>query len=343
MNNGYLSYYDNFKKYKHVESFLCYEHPNIVKNPKVSIMIPTYKRPDILPDSISSAINQLGFYDYEVVVVDNDANGEFDLEQIVFRYDSMRLRYFRNAENIGMFGNWNRCIELARGELVTILNDDDYLDPCWLNTLLSLQKERRLVSCRTKKFKNISEISNFNGDASSSKYKELTIKNMYIGMWTNGTLGTIFHKRALLALGGFNEAFYPISDYVLCSKYILEYGGIVQNNVLSSYRIMDNESLKLSTQIGDATKCYQFREYLSDKFSSTENPSRILSLIKNGLLVKKIRISKKENSNISEYLKYSDFRISKTYATFLSFVPIRMYQFMIKFVKFRNSVNLKVF
>ena len=34
------------------------------------------------------------------------------------------MKYYKNEKNIGMYGNWNRCIELSNGEYLTILNDD---------------------------------------------------------------------------------------------------------------------------------------------------------------------------------------------------------------------------
>ncbi|WP_016604293.1 glycosyltransferase, partial [Yersinia pestis] len=63
----------------------------------------------------------------EVIVVDNDPeHPELVLSEMAEfeRYDFI---YYKNIENYGMFGNWNQCLNLGRGKLITILHDDDLL------------------------------------------------------------------------------------------------------------------------------------------------------------------------------------------------------------------------
>ena len=50
-----------------------------------------------------------------------------------------------------MFGNWNRCIELARSEWVFILSDDDLLDRSFVEAMLAVTDRDEaisLLSCR---------------------------------------------------------------------------------------------------------------------------------------------------------------------------------------------------
>ena len=46
-----------------------------------------------------------------------------------------RISYYKNKENLGMFGNWNRCLELARGEWVCILHSDDKIMPNYIEEM----------------------------------------------------------------------------------------------------------------------------------------------------------------------------------------------------------------
>lgn len=76
---------------------------------------------------------------YEIIVLDNDPDSQGALA-LISEVPELRERnfsYFVNAENIGMFGNFNRSIQLARGEWLTILNDDDLLDVNYLTLMLS--------------------------------------------------------------------------------------------------------------------------------------------------------------------------------------------------------------
>lgn len=103
-------------------------------SPSVTIGIPTFRRPALLVESVRSAMAQAFDRPLEIVVIDNDPASrdcEYLIEQIPELRDGL-FRYYVNSENIGAFGNWNRCIELARGSWVSILNDDDLLDTNYL-------------------------------------------------------------------------------------------------------------------------------------------------------------------------------------------------------------------
>src|SRR5204863_6205683 len=56
-----------------------------------------------------------------------------------------RLRTFHNETNLGMTGNWNRCLAEARGELVLKLDADDALKPRALEVLVTGMGEEGVV------------------------------------------------------------------------------------------------------------------------------------------------------------------------------------------------------
>lgn len=91
----------------------------------VSICIPTYNRANFITRAIDSALSQT-YKNIEVIVVDNASTD--NTKEIVLGYDDQRLRYVRNSENLGLFGNFNRCIELYKGDFLHILHSDDYID-----------------------------------------------------------------------------------------------------------------------------------------------------------------------------------------------------------------------
>jgi len=101
------------------------------KHPRVSICIPAYNRADMVGLAIESALNQT-YRDLEVVVVDNASTD--NIRDVVASFDDPRLLFIQNEENLGLFGNFNRCIEVARGEFLHILHSDDYIDPDFTET-----------------------------------------------------------------------------------------------------------------------------------------------------------------------------------------------------------------
>ena len=94
--------------------------------PLVSICIPTYNRAGMIGKAIESALGQT-YRNIEVIVVDNASSD--DTASVVAAYKDERLRYVRNDTNLGLFGNFNRCVDLAQGVYLHILHSDDYINP----------------------------------------------------------------------------------------------------------------------------------------------------------------------------------------------------------------------
>jgi len=92
--------------------------------PKVSVCIPVYNPGSFLASAIDSVLTQ-SFTDFELLVID-DASSQ-PVEDTIARYADSRLRFERNSRNLGLVGNWNRCLMLARGEYVTIFHQDDIM------------------------------------------------------------------------------------------------------------------------------------------------------------------------------------------------------------------------
>jgi glycosyltransferase involved in cell wall biosynthesis len=91
--------------------------------PRFTIGIPTYNRADLLRETLESALAQT-YPDVEILVCDN-ASGDRTAE-VVESYGD-RIRYHRNATNIGMYPNFAKAIELASGEYFSLLQDDDLI------------------------------------------------------------------------------------------------------------------------------------------------------------------------------------------------------------------------
>ena len=93
----------------------------------LTIAIPTYQRVQLLYESLVSVAGKHVSFTYEVLVVDYEMKGAAVVGRFPETANSCRMRYVRNVGNVGMVGNWNKCIQLARGKFVTILHDDDFL------------------------------------------------------------------------------------------------------------------------------------------------------------------------------------------------------------------------
>lgn len=97
--------------------------------PKISICIPTYNCEQYIRAAIESAVSEEGL-GAEIVVVDN-ASTDNTVSVVRGLMDDARgrIRLFVNDQNIGMAGNFNRCLEQAQGAYIKFLMADDLLLP----------------------------------------------------------------------------------------------------------------------------------------------------------------------------------------------------------------------
>ena len=237
---------NNIDKYNDVTSVLRFDScPDLT--PKVSITIPTFKRPNLLKEALYSSKEQIADVEFEVIVVDNDSDGEYEeeIKKIINCCGIKNIRYFRNEKNIGMFGNWNRCISLSRAEYITILNDDDILDKFWLKTVYQ-ERHREIVLVKCGVFSNVNDVIKTNNQHEKCNYRIHKINEdvTFLGNPNPGTLGILWNKKVLIEHGGFNEEMYPSADYDLLSRIVISKPIFRIDKVLAHYRWGENESLK---------------------------------------------------------------------------------------------------
>ena len=90
--------------------------------PRVSVLIPTWNRVQVVPGAVASVLDQT-FADFEiVVVVDGSTDGTADVLRRTF--DDPRLRILEKA-NGGLASARNAGVAAARGDLIALLDDDD--------------------------------------------------------------------------------------------------------------------------------------------------------------------------------------------------------------------------
>jgi len=271
-STDFLHLVNNFAKIGKVRSFLVYESGNVRDlHPLVTIAIPTFRRPRLLMEALTSAAMQKNFADYEILVVDNDPTEDIDKEVYHFleRLPSKNVRYYRNESNIGMYGNWNRCIELARGEWITLLHDDDMLSEDIVHEFNSYRQQMNsdffAFACAVRDERKNLLIR-------SAKRNESLMKLLPSRLWRGniflGTLGIFFKKKIAIQLGGFNDEYFPISDLVFFYNYAACSGkSYLSSKVLATYRISTNESLNASTLEESVRSLYYFKMNVLGKMS----------------------------------------------------------------------------
>jgi succinoglycan biosynthesis protein ExoM len=111
--------------------------------PRISIIIPTQRRPMGLERAIRSVASQAGvdFADIELVVVDNDLKPSARaLAEHLVAGSPIRLIY-AHERTPGVASARNRAVRASRGKFIAFLDDDEEAPPNWLSALLSAQQK----------------------------------------------------------------------------------------------------------------------------------------------------------------------------------------------------------
>ncbi len=93
---------------------------------KVSICIPQYNRCDSLRIVLGDILSQT-YKDFELIIVDDASTDE--TVKVISEFRDPRIKYFCNDHNLGLYSNFNRCLELAQGEYVAIYHNHDRYAP----------------------------------------------------------------------------------------------------------------------------------------------------------------------------------------------------------------------
>lgn len=129
-----------------VNSRISMENANkvtISKTPKISIIIPAYNVERFLFTCLES-INAQTYDDYEVILIDDGSTDYTSKICEVYSFKNHRIRAFRQ-ENAGVSAARNKGIELARGEYITFIDADDWVDANYLSVLVQTQPECDLL------------------------------------------------------------------------------------------------------------------------------------------------------------------------------------------------------
>ena len=108
-----------------------------------TVAIPVYNQRAFIARAVRSALEQ-DLPALEVIVVDNCSDDGTWEELQPFAARGVKLH--RNAANLGLFGNFNRCLELAGAPFLRFLSGDDVLEPGCLRAEVELMERHESLA-----------------------------------------------------------------------------------------------------------------------------------------------------------------------------------------------------
>lgn len=199
--------------------------------PLITILLTTYKRPDLLKQSLESALNQVDFDDYQIIIADNEGeniNIETETSKLVAGYQNEKIVYYRHEQSVGRIAD--SAVKLARSKWICFLHDDDILAQNHLsvmNAIIEKHKKIKFLSTVQKDF----EYSLCEDDIQTmcqTKKVEYQIKRYpksyscmgYYIIWQ----GALIDRKRYIEMGGMPTIKMGCGDYCMVQKFHYHYG-----------------------------------------------------------------------------------------------------------------------
>lgn len=238
---NFLSKIDELNLPEGKNIFLRYGHHR--ENPPfVEIIIPTYKRPQLLHETLQSILASKDFDNYQILIMDNEGVAEYpgitETEQMIQTLDNPKIVYYREEENTPY--NWNHLIRVSRAEWLCMVHDDDLVDPYHLKIMSRIVKNRQNIEylgCRREVFSNDSKTITTVGIQKEAIVFHYDRSKFLWGLQTS-LLGAFFKRENAVNLGGFDTTIASgIGDYIFVAKYAFHYNTYCCDLPLYKYRL----------------------------------------------------------------------------------------------------------
>jgi glycosyltransferase involved in cell wall biosynthesis len=221
---------------------------------RVSVVVPNYNHAAFLRERVSSVLNQT-FENFEVILLDDcSTDGSREILSKYANYPRVRVAF--NEKNSGStFKQWNRGVELSRGEYIWIAESDDFADERLLERLvaaLDAEPEASFAYCRSWRVDKQNRLHGFvdqyltdlhptrwAGDYCSDGLEECAKYFVFRNMVANAS-GVLFRKSVYELVGGADESLKLCGDWKLWAAMALAGKVVHIGDPLNYFRSHDN-------------------------------------------------------------------------------------------------------
>lgn len=228
-----------------------------MNNPLVSICIPVYNGAPFLKECIDSCLRQT-YSNYEIIILDDGSTDESVKIIESYLISNNRIRFIKNPLNLGLVGNWNKCINESKGEWIKFVFQDDYIaDNCIEEFVLLITNESQLIvsernfvlpinaSEDVKNYYNntvrtlLNTCKNKTNFYSAQLIARIAVKNMGMNFIGEPSL-IFFRKNVVKELGYFNPQLKQICDLEFALRVASVYGVQYIPKQLCAFRIHED-------------------------------------------------------------------------------------------------------
>jgi len=327
----------------------CLNNMNKI-NPKVSVIIPTYRPTSYILEAIESILNQ-SFKDFEIIVVYDGVPEES--KNILSAYlNNKQIRYVSQSRQ-GPNPARNKGISIAQGEYLCFLDDDDvFLPNCLFKKVDFLDKhqETGMVlsdfylhfddnSIKTPRLKSLKFLNFFSDSLDQLKDGNYVFNNIFnLKYWAYKY--NAFHPSQIMArkeivqkIGGFKKDYPIYGDAVFCLDGIKGCRtGFIDEGLSIYYKSRSRTMVRPEIYINVINSEIN---YLKNELKETQcnfiERKKAINIIKNRISIDYLEIGKcysknyesnRARSSIFDALKFNKFGLINYYFLGFTYFPV---------------------
>jgi glycosyltransferase involved in cell wall biosynthesis len=212
--------------------------------PKISICIPVYNQASTIANTIESVLSQT-VKPFEIIVSENFSDD--GTKEIVQGY-SDQIKIVQPQEHLKMSDNWNFCAKKCNGNWIGFISGDDFLLPNYIESMQKgILKNAKAVFIMGgwKNLNNDTQITTnrFILSMSNITYPPTTTKMLLSGPKASFA-AFCFNKNTFEKIGGFDENYNLIQDWILQFDFSFHGTFIKVNEIVATYTINDRPELE---------------------------------------------------------------------------------------------------
>lgn len=211
----------------------------------LSICIPAYNRPLWLQRALVSIINSSEsiYNKFEIIISDDtqDTSCQQVVQQTLQQWPGQWC-YVHNQKSLGMAQNWNQSLQLATGDYVLVLHDDDFLlNEAVTKILRILESQRNKYSVFLFGVKVVNEKERVIKNQRFKKAIYLPPKAALKQVLSNSSFvrfpAIVFERQVLHEIGYFNPDIGAIADLEMWVRLFSKYGVFCPPETTCAYTV----------------------------------------------------------------------------------------------------------
>lgn len=291
------------------------------ESPLVSVCIPSFNNECSIAQTIDSILNQT-YENIEIILIDNGStDNTFNVMQ---KYLDKKIKIHRNDKNIGVVGNWNKCIEHATGKYVCIFHADDIYSPYIIEIQVKAFNESQDIAAVFTTGYLMDDKQAIIGEISLPKINAIQIKYNFDSLFNNilshGNFlvcpSAMVKKEVYDNIGKFTDEYASCLDTDMWFRILKKYPIMVINKKLLLYRIgsIHTKVKKLIDRRGlfstNSSCHFQIMDVYLNKYKNNGKKIQQIALIK-------YEISKMHDEirRVESYMMHSKYTKSKLVLT----------------------------